>query len=97
VSTNDEDTAAMVTDRSAATDLVHAIAREVRSTAPGCEAGDLYTLGAGTDPRDTSVKDRLELRLLALVCQGKLPLAQAQHAITTDWVVAYRTYVGPVG
>lgn len=47
-------------------------------------------------PEGAHVKDRLELRLLELVCQGKLPLAQAQHAITTDWVAAYRTYVGPI-
>ena len=47
-------------------------------------------------PEGAHVKDRLELRLLDLVCQGKLPLAEAQHAITTDWITAYRTYVGPI-
>lgn len=47
-------------------------------------------------PDGAYVKDRLELRLLDLVCQGKLPLTQAQHAITTDWVAAYRSYLGPI-
>ncbi len=47
-------------------------------------------------PEGAHVKDRLELRLLDLVCQGKLPLGDAQHAITTDWITAYRTYVGPI-
>jgi len=47
-------------------------------------------------PEGAHVKDRLELRVRYLVCQGKLPLAQAQHAITTDLVTAYRTYVGPI-
>lgn len=42
-------------------------------------------------------KDRLEFRLLRLVCHPSpgtkpMPLAQAQTAIRTDWVAAYRTY-----
>lgn len=45
----DDDMAAMVTDLAAATDLLHAVAREVRSTAPGLEAADLYTLGSTLD------------------------------------------------
>ncbi len=49
VSTDDDDTAAMVTELSAATDLIHAVAREARSTAPDLAAGDLYTLGAVLD------------------------------------------------
>jgi len=47
-------------------------------------------------PEGAHVKDRLEVALLHLVCKGKLPLAEAQHAITTDWITAYRTYVGPI-
>jgi len=49
VSTDDDDMAAMVTDLSAATDLIHAVARDARSTAPDLAAGDLYTLGAVLD------------------------------------------------
>ncbi|HVC99782.1 MAG TPA: hypothetical protein VNG93_01380 [Candidatus Dormibacteraeota bacterium] len=37
-------------------------------------------------------KDKLEYRLYELVCSGKVPLAQAQHDITTDWVAAYNHY-----
>ena len=49
MSTNDDDTAVMVTDLSAATDLIHATAREARATAPDLEAADLYTLGSTLD------------------------------------------------
>lgn len=35
-------------------------------------------------------KDRLEARLHALVCDGQLPLTQAQKEIRTDW---YRSYL----
>jgi len=40
-------------------------------------------------------KDRLEDRLHALVCRGQLPLEAAQSAIATDWIAAYKRYVGP--
>jgi hypothetical protein len=40
------------------------------------------------------VKDKLEHRLHGLVCQGKVDLATAQHDISTDWISAYRKYVG---
>ena len=39
-------------------------------------------------------KDRLENRLHSLVCSGQLTLAAVQKAIVTNWVAAYRTYVG---
>jgi hypothetical protein len=39
-------------------------------------------------------KDRLEGRLHRLVCSGKLDLKSAQSAIATDWITAYREYVG---
>ncbi len=40
-------------------------------------------------------KDRLEDRLHILVCHRGLPLEEAQRAIATDWIAAYRRYVGP--
>jgi len=49
VSTDDDNTAAMVTDLATATELIHAVARDARSTAPDLEAADLYTLGAVLD------------------------------------------------
>ena len=39
-------------------------------------------------------KDELEQRLHELVCGGQLDLATAQRAIATDWIGAYRRYVG---
>jgi hypothetical protein len=47
-----------------------------------------------TAPWNAHVKDRLEDRLHALVCHGKLPLKDAQHQISTDWIGAYKRYVG---
>ena len=49
-----------------------------------------------TQPLNARVKDRLENRLHALVCAGKLSLPVAQQAIATDWVAAYQQYVGPL-
>jgi hypothetical protein len=39
-------------------------------------------------------KDVLENRLHDLVCSGDLSLPAAQHQEATDWVAAYRRYVG---
>lgn len=39
-------------------------------------------------------KDVLENRLHDLVCAGRLSLASAQHQEATDWVAAYRRYIG---
>ncbi len=49
MSTDEDNTAAMVTDLATATELIRAVAREARSTAPELEAADLYTLGAVLD------------------------------------------------
>jgi hypothetical protein len=40
-------------------------------------------------------KDELEFALNQLVCSGRLLLREAQQAIATDWIAAYRRYVGP--
>jgi hypothetical protein len=39
-------------------------------------------------------KDTLENRLKRLVCAHELPLKTAQKAIASNWVVAYRKYMG---
>jgi len=49
-----------------------------------------------TSPWNARVKDRLEARLHALVCSGKLDLKTAQRAIASNWIEAYQRYVGPV-
>lgn len=43
------------------------------------------------------IKDVLETRLKRLVCDGKLALADAQKAIATNWVAAYKKYVNKEG
>ena len=40
------------------------------------------------------VKDKIENRLHALVCDGQLDLQTAQHEIATDWMAAYLQYIG---
>jgi hypothetical protein len=40
------------------------------------------------------VKDKLEDKLHALVCDGQLDLQTAQHDIATDWITAYIQYIG---
>jgi len=41
-------------------------------------------------------KDRLENVLKRAVCDGDITLRQARHAIATNWIAAYRAYVGPI-
>lgn len=38
-------------------------------------------------------KDELELALNRLVCAGRLSLAEAQQAIATNWIAAWRRFV----
>lgn len=38
-------------------------------------------------------KDELEAELARQVCAGRVPLAEAQREIATDWIAAYRRYV----
>ncbi len=39
-------------------------------------------------------KDKVESELHHRVCSGKIPLTEAQHEIATDWIAAYKRYVG---
>lgn len=39
-------------------------------------------------------KDQLEERLHELVCGGQLDVATAQHEIASDWIAAYKKYLG---
>jgi hypothetical protein len=38
------------------------------------------------------IKDELENRLHVLVCKGTITLTEAQKAITTNWIAAYKRY-----
>jgi hypothetical protein len=74
------------------------------------EEDHLISLELGGDPRspdnlwpepwfgpwNAHVKDRLENTLHKMVCSGEISLGEAQQAIATDWVAAYRKYVGEV-
>lgn len=81
------------------------------SATPACyEEDHLISLELGGDPRspdnlwpepwfgpwNAHVKDTLENRLHRMVCAGQIPLREAQQAIASDWVAAYRKYVGNV-
>lgn len=79
------------------------------ATLEGCEVDHLISLeiGGANDignlwPQAYSgtawnahVKDKLENKLHALVCSGRLSLQDAQHAVATDWIAAYKQYIGP--
>jgi hypothetical protein len=39
-------------------------------------------------------KDEVEFALNQLVYSGRLPLREAQRAIATNWIAAYRRYIG---
>lgn len=41
-------------------------------------------------------KDRVENALHRAVCEGRITLRQAQHEIATNWMAAYRQWVGPL-
>src|SRR5713101_7968165 len=57
-------------------------------------AENLWPESYDTTPWNAHVKDKLEDRLHALVCAGKLPIEQAQRDIAKDWIAAYERYVG---
>jgi len=44
-------------------------------------------------PWNARMKDRLEVKLHNLVCDGTLTLDQAQREISTNWIDAYKKYV----
>src|SRR5665647_2444381 len=60
--------------------------------------------GAPNDPRNlwpqprnsqwnAERKDELEFTLYKLVCDGRVPLAEAQQEMAKDWISAYKRYV----
>ncbi|HUL42237.1 MAG TPA: hypothetical protein VLV32_10100 [Burkholderiales bacterium] len=73
------------------------------------EEDHLISLGIGGNPTDpknlwpeprnghwsASRKDKLEYRLHELVCNMNVTLDQAQQEMSTNWIQAYRKYIGP--
>lgn len=57
--------------------------------------GNLWPQSYASQPWNARRKDELENRLHALVCAGRLPLAQAQAEIARDWIAAFQKYVRP--
>jgi hypothetical protein len=57
-------------------------------------AANLWPQSYDTETWNAHTKDKLEDRLHALVCAGRLPIEQAQQAIAADWIAAYEKYVG---
>ena len=55
---------------------------------------NLWPQSYKTQPYNATVKDKLENKLHALVCSGAIDLQTAQRAIATNWIEAYRKYVG---
>jgi hypothetical protein len=50
-----------------------------------------------TQSWNSDAKDRLENRLHRLVCTGGITLADAQTAIATDWIAAYKRFMKTQG
>jgi hypothetical protein len=61
------------------------------------DIGNLWPQSYVTTPWNAHVKDALEDRLHALVCAGKMPLSEAQHAIASGWIAAYTRFVATQG
>ena len=57
---------------------------------------NLYPESYKTEPLNAHVKDRLENKLHALACSGKITMTEAQQAIASNWTTAYVKYVGPL-
>jgi hypothetical protein len=47
-------------------------------------------------PYGARTKDKLETLLKRLVCNGTIPLAEAQHELMFDWIEAYTARIGPL-
>ncbi|WP_242529270.1 HNH endonuclease [Methylacidimicrobium sp. B4] len=58
---------------------------------------NLWPQSRRTQPWNAGKKDFLEDRLHQLVCSGKVDLAEAQKAISTNWIDAYQKYIGQGG
>ena len=58
------------------------------------EAANLWPESFDTMPWNALEKDKLEVRLHALVCGGQMPLVEAQKAIAENWIAAYERHIG---
>ena len=58
------------------------------------DVNNLWPQSSDTKPWSSHAKDRLENYLFKAVCDGRIALEEAQHEISTDWIAAYRKYIG---
>jgi len=76
----------------------------------GCEIDHLISLelGGSNDiknlwpqsfegPYSAHLKDKLENKLHVLVCTNQITLEEAQYSISTNWILAYKKYIGNIG
>lgn len=54
---------------------------------------NLWPQSYNTKPWNAHIKDKLENHLHKLVCAGTITLQEAQHAISTNWIDAYKKYI----
>lgn len=47
-----------------------------------------------TEPWNAHVKDKLENKLHDMICTGQIDIKAAQREIATDWITAYKKYLG---
>jgi hypothetical protein len=55
---------------------------------------NLWPESRDTKPWNSDLKDRLENYLHVEICAGHIPIKDAQKVIATDWIAAYRKYLG---
>ena len=55
---------------------------------------NLWPQSRDTQPWNANVKDRLENYLHIEVCAGRIPITDAQSAISKNWIAAYEKYIG---
>jgi hypothetical protein len=58
------------------------------------EVSNLWPQAYGSSPWNAHVKDDLENHLHKLVCDGTMSLEEAQVAIKTDWIAAWKKVFG---
>ncbi|TFE67465.1 HNH endonuclease [Methylacidiphilum caldifontis] len=55
---------------------------------------NLWPQSYWTSPWNAYLKDKLEYKLHKLVCENIIDLKEAQKAIATNWIEAYKKYMG---
>lgn len=55
---------------------------------------NLWPESQDTSPWNAELKDQLEHSLHAEICASRIQITDAQKAISTDWIAAYRRFLG---